>query len=276
MIKNTDKSNGENSYNSAVFTVFREFEYLPILVTRPFIENDQMPVFDQDMNPKNTTRYYGDPEEGTLEAFRLRELHKRGNLEHLETLQCIDAYAKESHSRGSVLVVESNNTIAAIHTTAGVYSHNWVCPDSDPDIPCEMTNGISGYKKDVSAWRPLNAKQPIAYCLSESPADACRIESSMQIMWIIVVINFVKVVTMFCVAQFVRQNPVLTVGDAIASFLEEPDPCTVGMCLKSKEDFKIHRKTAGKWQNLASVYLARRQKMFASASAWRWCFSIAL
>jgi hypothetical protein len=43
---------------------------------------------------------------------------------------------------------------------------------------------------------------------------------------------------MFYIAFFVRDEPLMTIGDAVASFLENEDPATKNMCLSSRADFQ--------------------------------------
>jgi hypothetical protein len=83
------------------------------------------------------------------EALRLRNLHLQGRLEHLDTLQCIDAYARQYQIRGSVLLVVDNNTIADIqmNKTPDFDDYvpdmswdgglTWMCQYSEIYMPCE-------------------------------------------------------------------------------------------------------------------------------------------
>jgi hypothetical protein len=54
--------------------------------------------------------------------------------------------------------------------------------------------------------------------------------------------QIVKAGLMFYVAFNMRDEPLLTMGDAVASFLEKEDPTTKQMCLSTLEDFKSNRK----------------------------------
>jgi hypothetical protein len=44
-------------------------------------------------------------------------------------------------------------------------------------------------------------------------------------------VHIVKAGVMFYVAFFVRDEPLMTMGDAVASFLERPDPTSKNRCL---------------------------------------------
>jgi hypothetical protein len=42
---------------------------------------------------------------------------------------------------------------------------------------------------------------------------------------------------MFYVAFFIHDEPLMTIGDAVASFLEKEDITTKNMCLSTRADF---------------------------------------
>jgi hypothetical protein len=50
------------------------------------------------------------------------------------------------------------------------------------------------------------------------------------------VTNLFKLIGMLYVAFRLRDNPLITVGDAVESFLDNSDRTTEGMCLLTKED----------------------------------------
>jgi hypothetical protein len=263
--------------------------YWPILVTRPFVEQAQIPSFDrydtahlrnEDLEPED----YGYM---PYEAVRLRNLYLQGKLEHLDTLQCINAYARQYQTRGSVLLVVDNNTVADVQMNQVSYieyvpymswdcGSDWMCEYREAYMPCELRAKIQGYRASVSTWRPLHSTAPIAYCLSERLPDVCKVQSSLQILIIVVILNAFKAFLMFYIAFAVRESPILTIGDAVASFLREPDPATTDMCLASKEHFSNQGRGTGSWLQGASPYIARRQRMFVTASRLRWWLSVTL
>jgi hypothetical protein len=156
-----------------------------------------------------------------------------------------------------VLLVVDNNTIADIQMNKIPYfkefvpymswdgGSTWMCQYREIYMPCELRDEIQGYRANVSTWRPLLTTAPIAYCLSETLPDIFKVQSSLQILIIVTVLNALKAALMFYIALAVKGNPILTVGDAIASFLKEPDVWTAGMCLALKESFKKQAKSTG-------------------------------
>lgn len=66
---------------------------------------------------------------------------------------------------------------------------------------------------------------------------------------------------MFFVAFSVPEEPLLTIGDATASFLEVEDPTTMDICLSSLKDFrkkrckpgaKVWEDSRSKWKDVTS------------------------
>ncbi|KAF3045926.1 hypothetical protein E8E12_007517 [Didymella heteroderae] len=79
---------------------------------------------------------------------------------------------------------------------------------------------------------------PINYCLSESADPKCRLHFNTVIAVIVTVLNFFKAVLMFYIVYSTKENPLMTIGDAVASFLDEKDVSTKGSGLQSLTDLK--------------------------------------
>jgi hypothetical protein len=64
-------------------------------------------------------------------------------------------------------------------------------------------------------------------------------------------LSLVKTVLMFYIVLYVRDEPLITMGDAVASFLESSDPITKDMCLLSIHDIRKNELQAGgrEWRN---------------------------
>ena len=79
----------------------------------------------------------------------------------------------------------------------------------------------------------------VSHCLSKDATQRCQLLFSMPVALIVLACNCIKVVCMFLSAKSVhRRDVLLTVGDAVASFLTRPDPTTRGRCLLSRTDIK--------------------------------------
>ena len=117
-------------------------------------------------------------------------------------------------------------------------------------------------------------------------------------MIVVIVCNSIKMICMAWIAWKQDSEPLVTLGDAIASFLETPDKFTVGNCITGKESYSIRRaprpllmrklqESFGRWNErtwetdefwspLPLVWLGRRKFWFGAASKKRWvlCYGL--
>jgi hypothetical protein len=126
---------------------------------------------------------------------------------------------------------------------------------------------------------------PVSGCLAIKTREHCELLYSPPICIAMVLASLVKVVAMFLSARNSRSRPapLLTIGDAVASFLEEPDPTTKGLCWISKSEIERgdwkpsdrERPGIGIWEdgrNQLVIYkpLSRRKFWFQALSLKRW------
>ena len=67
----------------------------------------------------------------------------------------------------------------------------------------------------------------VDYCLAESTSPECTLKFNQTIMIVVMVCNVLKIFSFFATLR-VCTTPLVTIGDAIASFLWLPDTATVG------------------------------------------------
>ncbi|KAI1344904.1 hypothetical protein F5Y15DRAFT_10918 [Xylariaceae sp. FL0016] len=79
---------------------------------------------------------------------------------------------------------------------------------------------------------------------SQDVQQNCSVEISTSILGIAVLLNLVVVLSMAIVVAHSSFKPIATLGDAIRSFLESPDPTTHGKSLMTKTDVR-----QGRWNN---------------------------
>lgn len=91
---------------------------------------------------------------------------------------------------------------------------------------------------------PYNSKTnrfedfPVDYCLSQRIDEKCQLLFSLPICLTVIFCNFIKVVCMFLTAHDDRKEIFLTVGDAISSFVDNPDKTTENSCSLSKSSIE--------------------------------------
>ncbi|KAK5424915.1 hypothetical protein LTR83_000506 [Exophiala xenobiotica] len=131
-----------------------------------------------------------------------------------------------------------------------------------------------------STWAPLGPN--VHYCLAESTQEECKLQFSAEIAIAVVVLNFVKL-TMMLLTVFVafdtgNDPPLLTVGDAVASFLEKPDHTTKAVGLVSGSEIRSIESGSSKYTQIRQPtrYDARRRRWAKAVSARRWLVCLLL
>jgi hypothetical protein len=75
---------------------------------------------------------------------------------------------------------------------------------------------------------------PVTQCLVEPVVEQCRLSFSLPIMIVVIFANMMKAAVMFLTYWKLDEPTLVTIGDAAASFLENPDGMTAGLCISSK------------------------------------------
>ena len=107
-------------------------------------------------------------------------------------------------------------------------SFEWQCPiassENCPEVVAHLTlNNIP--------WSPFGGR--VLYCRAEKTLEHCTLNFNIHLAYVVVICNFVKVVCMSLTLGRHHQPALITVGDAIESFLNRPDNTTSGLCLHS-------------------------------------------
>jgi hypothetical protein len=196
-----------------------------------------------------------------------------GTLSRLSNEECINAYGPgNSNMKGwsNLLAVTKpvaalshpNNTIL-LHFRYQTYvsnytGNNWIC---DPNflIANKYKCNYKQMATNASSWNlgPFKAKEenpfvvfpseewPIDYCLAQQTdlSGKCQLQYSLVIMICVLVANAIKLSCMIFILRTHLEPVLATIGDAIASFLEHPDPFTVNRPFMDRQQarrFKPH------------------------------------
>lgn len=288
------------SYNSAVFASTSVNEYKVFSVNGNFMLEGGFESL------KNNTFDSVDNEV----AQNMHKLAKTGKLYSLAPSDCIAVYAKLFQSeRGNLLLVSNDDPamlrdFSAIPTNATVSHHNYVYADRSlscpPDNfawicglnPCDEYNNehqryCSDRWTDVDAtnWTPFGYKVDI--CLSDMPPEHCKLQFSLHIAILVILLNLVKALAMAYTAFGITENPLMTVGDAVASYIERPDPSAADSCLLEKVD--IQAEQMGHWSTIPrhfsfmrmrwiqpKKYDAKPKRWYRAVSYKRWITCLAM
>ncbi len=127
-----------------------------------------------------------------------------------------------------------------------------------------------------ATWRPYEAL--VSYCTIEQVEEFCKLQFSFTIATAVIVANFVKAVCMMLLlCLYWNHGALVTIGDAIAAFLEDPDPETLGRCLHTKRDVGLR----WNWNEYAGIaktalsseptrFTMRRRRWARAPSTMRW------
>ena len=250
-------------YNSAVFSTSCGYRYTAFLVSSEFLNGEP---FSTPYIPH--VSYGADIDDilKALEGYR----NNQTSLERLDTKTCVDVYsAPIIYSHSDTLLVSTfsnvtNSLLDIVHDQQGSLFENEDKGLFDGVleclgvVPCQLPFGnLSG---------PRNWLQ---YCLSVPAEEHCKLQFSLAIIMVVIVCNLVKTVCMSTIAWKQDPEPLVTLGDAIASFMDRPDATTQGNRISGKVRFKKIKS----WDLLSRRWDSKSLLLFRAASSRRWIVS---
>lgn len=76
----------------------------------------------------------------------------------------------------------------------------------------------------------------VRYCLAEPVEQRCQLAIANTLVMVVTSCVFFKLILCISVVLALRDDPLVTPGDAVASFMTDPDPTTVGSCAATMPD----------------------------------------
>lgn len=214
----------------------------------------------------------------------LDDLRNISSWDRLSNEACIQAYSQTYITgRGDVLAITSEtSTLNATRpvlqaryvgafSTARTSATDWIC-SAYAGLSCDLNSieaQASSWKlNDTLSLSPkdlYSVQYPVEYCLSQPVQERCTLQLSLVIMAVVIVCNAVKLTSMVLLLRQLKCAPLVTIGDAIESFMLDRDTTTQGMCWANKQTF-----VSKQWGPSARPYLKQGHFWFASASVRRW------
>ena len=139
-------------------------------------------------------------------------------------------------------------------------SYDWVCPLNSQN-PCDPRNRTEIPSPDT--WQPYGDR--VQYCWSEKVEENCRVGFSLYFAIVVMVCNFVKVIGMFLTLKTHKRSALITVGDAIESFLDDEDVTTRGLCSQSTDLIQL----LWSWKNVSELALPH-EKLLHDVQSMQW------
>ncbi|KAL2067586.1 hypothetical protein VTL71DRAFT_2011 [Oculimacula yallundae] len=220
-------------FNSAIFVSLTANEYIVAAVTDDFINGAKWTL------------------DGSDDFHHLIVAQMQQNIstyDRLEPEECIREYGVDylSSRRHTLVVVSGQNPDPLLGILDWMYDesrNSWVCGTTQganntletipiDDFDCSVN--VALYENDAF----LMADREVLYCLSQKVEDQCRLQFAVPIMIAVLCCNFVKLLCMVVTIWMCQEPTFVTLGDALCSFLENPDPNTIGMCISTKKDFE--------------------------------------
>lgn len=128
----------------------------------------------------------------------------------------------------------------------GAWPYKWLCPSSqNANFRC-----LDDLFHNAEQWKFQSyGNPPVSYCLSKKMDHTCKIEYAYTAGIWVCVANVIKLCCFIGVyflfkkytqagQESSKDQLLVTTGDAIASFLADPDPYTFNMSLVAKRDFQ--------------------------------------
>ena len=211
-------------YNSVIFASTSISEWNAFGVTSDFLTGA----------PFNVSGVLGDYREAEGFELRVERLQNSTSLIRLENDACLAAYNKTIISSwGDVLVIStrssSNNSLLwAVGPPWGPETGDLgFCTSFAHENYGECLRNGSPSPNTWTEEDPLNpnVRGKVFYCMAEKALQHCRIRLSVSFMIAVIVCNGIKVICMGFIVWKLDPHPLVTIGDAIASFLDSPGEC---------------------------------------------------
>ena len=280
-------------YNSAVFSTLSTRQYDAYLVTSDFLDGAPFNLTESGDSFNGPRPYW---------AWNLQDYNNnQTSFVKLENKKCVETYTAPIISANSDLLLVSSD----LHATNSLLSW-YLGADSQliNDVNIQLTGGgkmqmsngydasnifclLSSACDDTGAvTNPQNLSfstsdlqssynqlkgttlglSSIDYCLSKPVVEHCKLQLSVTIMIVVISCNMIKTVCMTTVLWKQDSEPLVTLGDAIASFLDRPDVTTKQNCVAGRTRFEDRKY----WGLLLSRWDPRRFRWFRAASRRRW------
>lgn len=222
-----------------------------------------------------------------------------GSFNKLGPLECLNAYAEDFQASPSDLFVVTqdnvpylNSSLPAVLYAEEVFNplpvidpYSWICTQFPRTSTSLCSDHISSFKSNISSWQPFGHQ--VDYCLTQGHEEVgplnsltgqCRVQLDLSVALIVGIVNLVQVILMCVSIWGVRNTPLLTNGDAILSFLEDPDSTTQSMSLLEKSDvqrFKVPKKKTQaaqsvKWLSSPKSFVGTRKRWYTAVRKGRW------
>ncbi|EFR01229.1 hypothetical protein MGYG_04233 [Nannizzia gypsea CBS 118893] len=274
-------------YNSAIFATTSSNAYYVFLGDKSFGHKafEGLTLIPSRTQVSSMDYYEHHKDSATATFARLYNRARNGTLEKLDNAACIDTYTKTyRNSYANLLLVTDNPHNYSAYTYVGYqevyrpvtgYPLHWICPDEydSQATGCQSYFTNTAPEAIATHWKVLT--QSIRYCLVEVTQPHCKLQYSLPLTLVVMVFIVIKAITI-CYVAITIDAPILTIGDAISSFLEKPDITVRGKCLLSMKDltepssnYNPYWVRRNRWE-----FIQTPKKWHSAVPTGRWFFGI--
>ncbi|KAL8635766.1 MAG: hypothetical protein Q9228_006781, partial [Teloschistes exilis] len=222
----------------------------------------------------------------------LHDVKNQSMWQRLENAECIKQYGQEFvSSRGDLLAVSpalNDSFSIKWFGTEGpdadsASAYGWMCnryPKGQYGVYFQRCH-LSTVLQNAANWTIRSddivsdtsyeahlvgsRSDPVEYCLSKQVEELCRLQFSPALLIIVIICNAIKASCMLLMIYQRDSEPLVTLGDAVASFLDEPDCTTRDNCVTTKYHFMN-----GTWTKGSKPWETQEHRWFKAASRKRW------
>lgn len=263
-------------YNSAVFKNIDANAYVAIAANPDWLKGGNFSMNVQWVDYNYTALFVKNDELLEIRKVFVENLHATSLISNLTTSQCISTYGTNFVSgRSNVVAITNERGNSSVETVFFSMQNSedleWLCAQ---DYSTDWTNCQPQKLKGAQDWR-INGRK-IEYCLSQLQPQHCSVQFSAYILIAVICMNALKSMVMFVTVYGQRESTIVTVGDAIASYLHKPNDYTQRRCLIDRGDIVIWG-THGASKPLLRVYQDdKSSRWFSAVSKARWATCLLL
>ncbi|KAF5528355.1 hypothetical protein CGCA056_v000115 [Colletotrichum aenigma] len=231
-------------FNSVIFASISTNEYSVFVVS------------EQSVSGRDSTSLPDTLDTSLLPRTEYLYSFPNATFEYRAATTCLEDYGIAFQSKRGSLVLVTNST--GVNVTYVQYRAS--TKDAADDTPCDEK--VVNTKEGSIPWKPFGLD--VRGCYNKETFEHSKLFFSRAICCVVTTLNLAKAMLMLFVAYDGIGNieqPILTVGDAVASYLQDPDDHTRKMCLKSKKCFAKEN-----WEPSPKYFDPTRHRKFSGGS----------
>lgn len=151
---------------------------------------------------------------------------------------------------------------STLHSSIGWYDPSWAA-----EVRFEQANTTCHSTFGSPEIGIIGDSYTVDGCLSMSVDQRCQLLFVPSFAMIVIGCGVIKLACIAFIAHRDSGKKLLTVGDAIASFLTRPDPYTTKRCLKAKSDWDTGPSF---WEKEQHIPIPTRPRKLAKKRKWWW------